>query len=60
MPVPTIDDVEGDGQLEIVVSLKDGDDRERQLLVFTVPGSTDGCLLWPTGRGSYLRDGFAP
>ncbi len=57
MPVPTIDDVEGDGQLEIVVSLKDGDDRERQLQVYTVPGSSDGCLLWPTGRGSYFRDG---
>jgi len=60
MPVPTIADVEGDGTLEIVVSLKDGEDRVQQVLVFTVPGSSDNCLLWPTGRGSYLRDGFAP
>lgn len=60
MPVPTIDDVEGDGQLEIVVSLKDSSNGEPQVLVFTVPGSSDNCLLWPTGRGSYLRDGYLP
>ena len=58
MPVPTIADVDGDGQLEIVVSLKDGEDRSRQLQVYTVPGSSDNCLLWPTGRGNLLRDGF--
>src|SRR6185295_13545267 len=40
MPVPTIADVDGDGTLEIVVSLKDGVDRERQVLVFNVPGSS--------------------
>ncbi|MEZ4338226.1 MAG: VCBS repeat-containing protein [Sandaracinaceae bacterium] len=60
MPVPTIADVEGDGPLEIVVSLKDGEDRVRQVQVYTVPGSSGECLLWPTGRGSYLRDGFVP
>ena len=52
--------VEGDGPLEIIVSLKDGEDRVRQLQVYTVPGSGGDCLLWPTGRGSYLRDGFVP
>jgi hypothetical protein len=60
MPVPTIADVDGDGALEIVVSLKDGEDRARQLQVYRVPGSSDNCVLWPTGRGSYLRDGFVP
>ena len=60
MPVPTIADVDGDHQLEIVVSLKDGEDRMRSVLVFTVPGSGDGCLLWPTGRRDYLRDGLVP
>lgn len=59
MAVPTIADVEGDGQLEIIVSLKDSPD-DIQVLVFTVPGSSDNCLLWPTGRGSYLRDGYLP
>lgn len=60
MPVPTIADVDGDGTLEIVVSLKDADNGEPQVLVYTVPGSGDNCLLWPTGRGSYLRDGYLP
>lgn len=58
MPVPTIADIDGDGTLEIVVSLKDGVDRERQVPVFSVPGSAANCLLWPTGRGNLLRTGF--
>ena len=60
MPVPTIADADGDGALDIVVSLKDGEDRVRQVLVYAVPGSTANCLLWPTGRGNYRRDGYLP
>lgn len=60
MPVPTIADVDGDHQLEIVVSLKDAEDRASSVLVYTVPGSGDSCLLWPTGRRDYLRDGLVP
>ena len=60
MPVPTVADVDGDGQLEIVVSLKDGEDQERQVLVYTVPGSSDNCMLWPTARGNLMRNGFVP
>lgn len=60
MPVPTVADVDLDGQLEIVVSLKDGEDQERQVLVYTVPGSSDNCLLWPTARGNLMRNGFVP
>jgi hypothetical protein len=60
MPVPTIADIDHDHQLEIIVSLKDGEDRVRQVLVYTVPGSGDQCLLWPTGRRDYLRDGMVP
>jgi hypothetical protein len=47
MPVPTIADVEGDGPLEIVVSLKDGEDQVRQVEVYTVASSSDNCLLCP-------------
>ena len=59
MPVPTVADADGNGTLEIVVSLKDGVDHVRQLLVYTVPGSAENCLPWPTGRGNYLRNGFS-
>lgn len=57
MPVPTVADVDGDGSVEIVVSLKDGEDGVRQVLVYTVPGSGVACLPWPTGRGNLMRDG---
>ena len=52
--------MDGDGTVEIIVSLKDGEDRTRQVLVYSVPGSADNCLLWPTGRGNDLRNGFVP
>jgi len=57
MPVPAIGDADADGDLDIVVSLKDSDP---QILVFEVPGSSDNCLLWPTGRGNSLRTGWVP
>ena len=60
MPVPTIADADADGDLDIVVSLKDGEDRARQVLVYEVEGSSTNCLLWPTGRGNYRRDGYLP
>jgi hypothetical protein len=55
MPVPTIADIDADGELEIIVSLNDGIDRERQVLVYTVPGSATNCLPWPTGRRNLQR-----
>jgi hypothetical protein len=60
MAVPTIDDVEGDGQLEILLNLKgeQDDDGDPQVVVYTVPGSSPNCMLWPTGRANYRRDGW--
>ena len=60
MAVPTLADADGDGDLDITVSLKDGADDTPLVLVFEVPGSSANCLLWPTGRGNYRRDGYLP
>ncbi len=49
---PTVGDLEGDGQLEILVQTFD-----HGMDVFTVPGSGTNCLVWPTARGGPLRMG---
>ncbi len=59
MPVPTVGHADGDGVLDIIVSLKD-EDSGTQLQVYRVPGATDNCILWGTGRGNYLRNGYLP
>ncbi len=57
MAVPTVADVDGDGAVEIVVSLKDPRDDGAEALVFAVDGSASNCLPWPTGRANRLRNG---
>lgn len=49
---PTIADVDGDGQLEILVQTF-----EHGMDIFTVPGSGTHCILWSTSRGGPLRMG---
>lgn len=49
---PTVADLDGDGQLEILVQTFD-----HGMDIFTVPGSSDNCLLWATARGGPLRTG---
>jgi hypothetical protein len=49
---PALGDLDGDGQLEILVQTFD-----HGMDVFRVPGSADNCLLWPTARGGPLRTG---
>jgi len=60
MPVPSIADVDGDGDLDIVVSLKDAEDKVKSVVVYDVPRSATNCLVWPTARGNDRRDGFVP
>ncbi len=60
MAVPTIADANGDGVLEIALAMKAGADDQPQLMLYSVPGSGGACLLWPTGRGNLLRNGFVP
>jgi hypothetical protein len=49
---PTVADLDGDGQLEILVQTF-----EHGLDIFTVPGSGSDCLLWNNARGGPLRLG---
>ena len=49
---PTVGDLDGDEQLEIIVQTFD-----HGLDIFTVPGSGTNCLLWETSRGGPLRMG---
>lgn len=60
MPVPTLADIDGDGTVDIVVSLKDAVDKVESVRVYSVKGSKTNCLLWPTGRGNWLRNGYVP
>jgi hypothetical protein len=59
MSVPTIADTDGDSAPEIAVSLKDAGDLG-EVLLFSVADAGSACLLWPTGRGNYLRSGHLP
>jgi hypothetical protein len=52
---PTLGDLDGDGGLEVVLSTFD-----HGIDVFKLPGSAGNCVLWPTGRGNWLRNGMAP
>ena len=51
---PTVMDTDGNGSLEILVQTFGAG-----LFIYSVPGSAENQLLWPTARGNYLRDGTA-
>ncbi|MEW6745613.1 MAG: VCBS repeat-containing protein [Planctomycetota bacterium] len=53
-PAVSVADLDGDGPLEIIVQTFD-----HGIDVFTVPGSSDNHLVWPTARGNLLRSGCA-
>lgn len=60
MGAPTLADADGDGKLDILISLKDvvgGGSGGVQ--IWTLESAGANAPLWPTGRGNYLRTGMA-
>jgi hypothetical protein len=61
MSAPTVADLDGDGKLEIILSLKDTlGGGAGGVQIWDVPGSSSNCILWGTGRGGWLRQGYVP
>ena len=58
MAAPTLADLDGDGALEVIVNLKDALS-QGGVQVYDLPGSKTNLILWPTGRGNFLRNGDA-
>ncbi len=59
MSVPTLPDVDGDGTIEIVISLKDTlGSGLGGVQIWDVLSARAGSLPWPTGRGNLLRNGL--
>jgi hypothetical protein len=59
MAAPSVGDLDGDGELELVISLKDTlGGGEGGVQIWDLPGSADNCVLWGTGRGGALRQGY--
>lgn len=58
MATPTIENLDNDPELELIISLKDGiSSHQSGVQIFDVPGSAENCVLWKTGRGNYERTG---
>jgi VCBS repeat protein len=54
LAAPTLADIDGDGELEVVVQTVDAG-----VVAYDLPGTHGARTLWPTGRGSFLRAGVA-
>ncbi|MFN7976202.1 MAG: FG-GAP-like repeat-containing protein [Acidobacteriota bacterium] len=52
LAAPTIDDIDGDADLEAVVGTS-----ATGICAYDLPGTASARPIWPTGRGSYLRSG---
>jgi hypothetical protein len=58
MAAPTLADVDGDGAVEIIVSLKDAvGSGKGGVQIWEVASAAKNRIDWPTGRGNFLRTG---
>jgi hypothetical protein len=53
LPAPTLADIDGDSELEVVINTA-----HSGLVAYDLPGTSNANVLWGTGRGSYLRNGY--
>ncbi|MCB9706763.1 MAG: VCBS repeat-containing protein [Myxococcales bacterium] len=61
MAAPSVADLDGDGQPELVISLKDAlGGGEGGVQIWELPGASTNCMLWATGRGTPTRTGYVP
>jgi hypothetical protein len=61
MAAPSVGDLDGDGGLELVISLKDTlGGGQGGVQIWDLPGASANCVLWGTGRGGLLRQGYVP
>jgi len=54
MAAPTLDDIDGDPDLELVIQTA-----HSGVVAYDLPGTAAARIFWRTGRGSYLRAGVA-
>lgn len=55
MAAPTIANIDDDADYEVVIGTAN-----TGLVAYDLPNSSNGRILWGTGRGNYLRNGQAP
>jgi uncharacterized repeat protein (TIGR01451 family) len=55
MAAPTLANIDSDPDLEVVI-----ESAHSGLVAYDLPGTAQARLLWGTGRGSYLRNGWLP
>jgi uncharacterized repeat protein (TIGR01451 family) len=53
LPAPTLDNIDSDDELEVVLN-----SAHSGVIAYDLPGSENARLIWGTGRGNYLRNGY--